>query len=81
MAGHGPMFLYLVTIYIKHQSVVNFLEWDVESTSDWILREPIFSLGSSGLDPLEFSFHCDTIYKVWLCFLFTYVYNGVLVNM
>ena len=47
---------------------------------NWIIKELIFSYRSYW-SMFELSIHEDTIYEVWLCYLFICAHKGVLVRM
>ena len=76
--GHEPEF-FLIVIYIKYWSVVDSLQWDVESTLKLDYKGTSTPIGPNG--PLFELINPDGIdYKGWISFMFTLVYKGILVN-
>ena len=75
--GHEPEF-FLIVIYIKYWSVVDSLQWDVESTLKLDSKGTSTLNGPNG--PLFELINPDgTYYKGWISFMFTLVYKGILV--
>ena len=68
----------LVVIYLGHWSVVDSLQWDVESISEFDYEET-----STPIDPngpcFELIFLVNMAYEGWMGFQFTFVHKGFLV--
>ena len=72
--------LCLVVIYIGYQSIVDYLQWDVESTSKLDYKGVSNPMGPIG--PLfKFIYHNDMVYEGWIGSMFTLMHKVVLVIM
>ena len=74
----------LVVIDIGYQSVVDFLQWDVELILEFDYEGASTPMGSSTLMGLngphsELIFLDDTIYEGWMGYQFTFIYKDVLI--
>ena len=71
---------FLIVIYIKYWSVVDSLQWDVESTLKLDSKGTSTPIGPNS--PLSELINLDgPNYKGWISFMFTLVYKGILVIM
>ena len=70
--------LYLVVFYIWYWSAIDFLQWDVESTSKLDYEGVNASMGPSGSHSKLIN-HVDMIYEGWIDSRFNLVHKGVLV--
>ena len=77
IVGHGPEFR-LVVIYIRYWSVVDSLQWNVESNLELDFEGVSTSMSFSGLDS-KLIYYDDTIYESWIGSRFTLLHKGVLV--
>ena len=71
---------YLVVIYIRYYSIIDFLQWDVESTSKLDCKGDNTPMDASSLHS-KLIYHDDMVYESWIDFQFTLVHNGILVIM
>ena len=77
IVGHEPE-LHFVVIYTGYQSVVDFLQLNVESTSKFHYEGASTAMGLSGFC-FKFIYHDDTIYKGWIDSRFILMDKGILV--
>ena len=77
IVGHGPEFC-LVVIYIRYWSVVDSLQWNVESNLELDFEGVSTFMSFSGLDS-KLIYYDDTIYESWIDSRFTLLHKGVLV--
>ena len=68
----------LVVIYLGHWSVVDSLQWDVESISEFDYEEANDPMGPNG-PYFELIFLDDTVYEGWMGYQFTSMHKDVLV--
>ena len=73
IVGYKPE-LHLIIIYIKYQSTVNSLKWDIESILEFDYEGASTPMGPS--DPcFELIILDDTVYKDLMSFQFTFVHK------
>ena len=75
--GHEAK-LCLIIIYIRYQSGINCLEWNVESTSKLDFERASTPMGFNGPHSKHI-YHDDPIYKGWISSRFTIMHKGILV--
>ena len=79
IVGYRPK-LCLFIIYIGYWSAIDFLQWDVESTSKLDCKGDNTPMDASSLHS-KLIYHDDMVYESWIDFQFTLVHNGILVIM
>ena len=77
IVGYKPEFC-LIVIYIRHQSAVDYLQWDIESTLKLDCKGANDLMGPS-CPYSELKYHDDTIYEGYISSWFTLVHKGILV--
>ena len=77
--GH-KLELRLVVIYIGHQSAIDFLQWNVESTSELNFEGANTPMSPSGPHS-KLIYHDDTVYEGQISFRFILMHKDVLVIM
>ena len=70
----------LIIIYIGYWSVVNSLQWDVESILEFDYEGASTPMGSSSPQS-KLLFLDGTVYEGWMGFQFTFVHKDILVIM
>ena len=78
IVGHGPEHLVSCRNIHRVLSVVDSLQWDVESISKFDYEGANTPMGPNG-PRSKLIFLDDMIYKGWMGFQFTFVHMGVLV--
>ena len=76
IVGHKPK-LHLIVIYIKYGSAVDFLQWNVESTSELDSERANTLMGLSG-PRSKLIYPDDMVYEGWIDFMFILVHKGIL---
>ena len=79
MVGHELEF-HLVVIYIRYQSSIYSLQWNVESTLEINSNKANTSMGPRG-PYYKLIHHDDTVYDSWISSKFILMHKGILVNM
>ena len=77
IVGHKPE-LHLIVIYMGYQIVVDFFQWNVESTSKLDFERANTPMGHSG-PQLELIYYDDIVYEGSIGSQFIIVYKGILV--
>ena len=79
IVGHKPKLCFIV-IYIKYQSAIDFLQWNVKSTSKLNYEGFSTPMGPNG-PRFKLIYHDGMVYEVWIGFKFTIAHKGILVNI
>ena len=77
VVGHGPE-LCLIVIYIGDWSVVDSLQWNVESNSKLDSKGASTPMGPNG-PRSNLIYHHGMVYKRWIDYKFILICKGVLV--